>query len=354
MSKSKAEDNSRMKKLFLNKKLDRVPVNMSISTYAARICNMSSYEYYLNPRKAYEAQIWAKYLHGHDAGPSYNIPNGTVLDFGGDLKIPETDQVSLPKVTKRRVESPEDLAGLEVPNPKESIYAKKRFEFNSILRKNGLKISISAGSPLGVASDIADIQLLMRWMYQKPELVHRLLRIATDYLLEVANWFIKEFGAENCSAFSTYPNECHALLSPEMFAKFSLPYVKEIHNKLINKGVKRWTIHLCGNHTNNLTYWINEIKLAPRSLISIGGEMDIKHVAETFGKEHIVGGNLDTTLLQIGSPKEVYIEAKRIINKMKYNPGGFVLMPACALPPLTPSANLQALIKAVNDFGKYD
>jgi len=306
------------------------------------------------PQKAYDAHIWAKHLHGHDGNPSYNIPNGTVLDFGGDLEFSQDNKISLPRVINRCVKKPEDVETLEVPNPKESVYAKKRFEFNSILRKNGLGVSISAGSPFGVATDIVDIQLLMRWMYKKPELVHKLLRISTDYLLEVADWFIDEFGVENCSAFSTYPNECHGLISPKMFAKFSLPYVKEIHSKLISKGVNRWTIHLCGDHTNNLTYWANEIELAPRSFIYIGDDMDIQYVAKVFGKDHIIGGNLDTTLLQIGSPNEVYQEAKKIIKKMKDHPGGFVLMPACALPPHTPSANLQALVNAVNDFGKYD
>jgi len=345
---------SRMKALVMKSGLDRVPVIMSMGAYAAYISNMSSYEYYMNPKKAYEAQMWAKHLHQHDGGLSYNIPNSLVWDFGGVIEIPKSPRIALPKVIKRVVECPKDLENFKIPDLKTSIPAMKRKEFNKILIENGFGVSVSGGSPMGVAASIVGVELIMRWMYKEPELVHRLLRISTDYILKSADDTIAEFGVENCSAFSTYPNECHALISPKTFEKYSLPYVKEIHEKLIDKGIKKWTIHLCGDHTKNLDYWVKDIKLHPRSCITIGHEMDIEHVAKVFGEDHIIGGNINTTLLQLGSANEVYMEAKNIINKMKYHPGGFILAPACALSPITPPINLYAMLKAAIDFGTYN
>lgn len=125
-------------------------------------------------------------------------------------------------------------------------------------------------------------------------------------------------------------------MSPRIFLQFSLPYVVEIHSKLAAKGIRKWSIHLCGDHTRNLRLWTDEIPLQPRSTIHIGHEMDARQVGRTFGEDMIIGGNIPTTLLQTGTPDEVFEASRAIIERMKYHPGGFILMPACALPPLTP------------------
>lgn len=82
--------------------------------------------------------------------------------------------------------------------------------------------------------------------------------------------------------------------------------------------------------------------------------MDLKDLADYFGENYIIGGNVKNTTLQMGTPDEVYEEARQIIEKMKFNKGGFVLTPDCTLMTTTPAANLYAMIKAARDFGSYD
>lgn len=350
----KTEDVSRISKLMKGEKLDRVPVIMNIGVYAAYISNISSYEYYTDIKKAYEVQSWAQKLHRDDGGLSYYIPSGDVEDFGGELDISSNSRIALPKITKRVIKSEEDIENLKRPNLKDARYLRKKLEFDRKLMDNGSGVSFSAGSPMSIAVNLVGIELFMRWMYKAPELVQRVLRIATDYLLEVAYLYIEEFGAENCTASSSFPTESHALISPKMFEKYSLPYIVEIHEKLIEKGVKNWSIHLCGDHSKNIKYWTNDIKLSPRSLITIGEEMDIQKVAKEFGPDHIIGGNINTSLIQLGSAREVYNECEKVIKQMKYNPGGFILIPACSLPPQAPPINVHALVEAANKFGTYD
>ena len=345
---------SRISKLVKREKLDRVPVIMNIGVYAAYISNISSYDYYTNPMKAYEAQLWAQKLHGDDGGLSYHVPSNDVESFGGKLDIESKSRIALPKIKERVINDVKDVETLKVPNFKQAEYVIKKLEFDRRLIESGNGVSISAGSPMSIAVNLVGVELFMRWMYKAPELVHRVLRITTDYLLDIANFYIEEFGAENCTASSSYPTESHALISPKMFEKYSLPYVAEIQEKLIEKGITNWSIHLCGDHTKNLKYWINDVRLHPRSLITIGEEMDIQKVAETFGDEHIIGGNINTSLLQLGSPGEVYLECEKVIKQMKYNPGGFILTPACSLPAQAPPVNVHALLEAVNEFGVYN
>jgi uroporphyrinogen decarboxylase len=144
------------------------------------------------------------------------------------------------------------------------------------------------------------------------------------------------------------------VVSPKVFERFSVPYVSEFHANLLAKGVKKWIVHLCGDHTRNLPHWGESIPLAPRTIFTVGHEMDIEHTAAFFGAEHIIGGNVATTTLQLGTAAEVFALCREVIGRMKYHPGGFILMPACALPPKTPPENVQAMMAAAKEFGRYE
>jgi len=353
MGKNNLTSSERMKALVFKQDLDRVPVNPGVSLHAAAISNLSAREFYLEPEKAMQAQIWAQELYQYDSAPSYGIPDWSGWDFGGDLQFPTSPRISLPILSKHAVEKPLDVETLQVPNLETAPAFSRMHQFARLARAKGYAVTIPGGSPMGIAGTIVGIELLLRWLYKEPELVHRILRLATDYLLQIADQYIAEFGAENCSVFSTYPLECQALVSPKVFEKFSLPYVKEICVKLRAKGIKKWVFHLCGDHTRNLHLWTEEISPDPRSVITIGHEMDIQQVARAFGEDIIIGGNIPTELLQMGTPEEVLGASRGIIEKMKNHPGGFILMPACALPPLTPPVNVFAMVKAVTLYGQY-
>ncbi|HBW34339.1 uroporphyrinogen decarboxylase family protein [Desulfosporosinus sp. BICA1-9] len=354
MGKDNLTSAERMKALANKQGLDRVPVNPGVSLHAASISNMSAREYYLEPEKAWQAQLWAKELYQYDSAPSYGIPDWSGWDFGGELQFRTSPRICLPSLTKHSVEKPMDVENLRVPNLETAPAFSRMHQFARLARAKGYSVSIPGGSPMGIAGTIVGLDLLLRWFHKEPALVHQVLRLATDYLMQIADQYITEFGPENCSVFSTYPLECHALVSPKVFEKFSLPYVKEIQYKLRARGIKKWVFHLCGDHTKNLSLWTQEIRPEPRSTITIGHEMDIQHVARTFGEEIIIGGNIPTTLLQLGTPEEVLEVSRDILETMKNHPGGFILMPACALPPLTPPVNVFAMLKAVTLYGRYN
>lgn len=354
MKKEELSSNERMKRLIAKEDLDRVPINPQASLYTAYISNISAKEYFLEPQKAMEAQLWARDLHGYDGGPSYNIPDWGGWDFGGLIEIPESPRITLPRITRKAVESPNDVENLRVPDPLTAPVTSRCLRFAELSREKGFAASISAGSPMGIAVSIVGAEILLRWIRKEPTLVHRLLRLATDYILKIGEVYTDRFGAENCSAFSTYPMECHEMMAPKMFEEYSLPYVMEIHEKFIDMGIRKWAVHLCGDHSRNLVHWKQTIKLVPRTIFTPGHQMDIQKTAEVLGQDHIIGGNVHTTLMQIGTANEVYRAAKEVIEKMKYNPGGFILTPDCVLPSLTPPVNVHALVKACKDFGGYE
>ena len=63
---------------------------------------------------------------------------------------------------------------------------------------------------------------------------------------------------------------------------------------------------------------------------------------------------METTIVQCGTPGEVYEEARKVIEQGKRLPGGFIFAQACGIPPRAPVENVHALTRALNDFGWYD
>lgn len=352
MDKYQLISSERMKGLLNGTYLDRVPFISLATMYAGHLAGLSSEGFFLDPQASFDAQVLCSQLHTCDGSPSFDLPGWTGWDFGGELLFSSAGKIEIPKFKKKAVESIYDAETLDMPDLKKCTGFQKRLEFQRISRKNGLSASIPAGSPLEVVAHIVDTSKLMRWFYKKPELVHRLLRLATNYILSIADCYITEFGAQNCSAFSCYPLESNTVVSPRIFKEFSFPYIFEIHKKLKQKGIKSFGIHLCGDHRLNLEYF-KEISLPEKSIISVSEKMDIEHTAKMFGNNYIIGGNIPTNLLICGTQREVFNASKNIVQKMKYHAGGFILMPSCDLPVQTPPLNLYAALKAVTDFGSY-
>lgn len=343
----------RMKALVNRDHLDRIPVNPNVGLHVTAISNLSAKDFYLEPEKAFRAQLWARELYQDDGAPTYGFTNWGGWDFGGEIQFHDAPCISTPTLTKYAVEKPQDVEYLQIPNLDTAPALSRMFQFAKLSRARGGGVSIPGGSPMGIAAVVIGPERLLRWLYKEPELVHRVLRIATDYILQIADRYVTEFGVESCTVSTSFPVECHAMVSPKVFERFSLPYVKEIFTKLRAKGLKKWSIHLCGDHTKNLPYWTEEMTLEPRTVITMGHENDIEQVARAFGDDMIIGANIPTTLMQIGTPEEIMEACRVVIEKMKYHPGGFILMPDCELPPLTPPINVHAMVKAASVFGQY-
>lgn len=343
----------RMAALVKEERLDRVPVIAMGSAYNAVLANISFKEFYSKPELALNIQEKGIELLGHDGSPSFGVPGWAGWDFGGELVFKDSAKFRNPVFTKYAIEKIEDIEKLTLPNIENSPGIGKLLEFYRLNVKKGGSVSLVDGSPMDFMVNILGAEKMLRWMYKEKAAVHRILRIATDYIFKIGDYLIDEFGIENCSAFEAFPMESNELMSSKMFEEFSLPYIVEIHEKLISKGITKWCIHLCGDHTKNLPYWKNEIKLCPRTIFSLGNKMNLLETGNILGEEYIVGGNVSTSLLQFGTYEDVFNTSKEIVEKLKYRSGGFILMPDCALSPLTPPINVYAMIKAAKEHGRY-
>ncbi|WP_373897617.1 uroporphyrinogen decarboxylase family protein [Haloimpatiens sp. FM7315] len=339
----------RIKNFYEGNDVDRVPFYTNATIYSGVLGKLSSKEFYLNPELSYSTQRLVLDIHHCDGSPSFDFPGYTGLMFGGEIEYKDNPYVSIPLI-KPRVKSISDIEKIKVPNLEIDIEENLKFKFFKILNEKGVSIPISMGSPLEIVSNICDITLLVKLFRKDTEALHRLLRCATDYLKLMGNITINMFGIDKCYCSSNFPIE--SLISTKLFENHSLPYFLEVYEYFRSKGVKSYSLHLCGNHNRNLEIF-RHIGLPDRTFISLDEKIDMDKASSIFGEKYILAGNVSSNSLLNGTYKEVYSISKDIIIKNKSRKGGFALMPSCTLPPYTPPLNLYAMYKACEDFGKY-
>ncbi|MBI4180495.1 MAG: hypothetical protein HY528_01025 [Chloroflexi bacterium] len=274
--------------------------------------------------------------------------------FGGEVKLPTNKYSQGAFVTKYAAETPEEVMALKVPDVK-ACFTPEMIDFYKWVYEDEdeNKAFVSMNGPsFNTVAGIAGYDTLCKWMLKEPEAAYRLVRLAADYEIATAQYFKELFSMEKVIPLGASAAASNQLISPKHFEQFALPYMKELHQKLLAMGFKHLCHHPCGEHNLNLPYW-QQVPMGDPGIVWFGNEVDLATGANYFPND-IIEGNLDTTVIQCGTPEEVYQEARKVIEQGKSLPTGFILRPACELPPYAPVENIKAITRALNDFGWYD
>ncbi|MBI4181280.1 MAG: hypothetical protein HY528_05050, partial [Chloroflexi bacterium] len=346
----------RVEALLRREKPDRVPFSPGGGDFAMLYSGFPLSDAFTKPSKVvYEAE--KKACHDFDW---VFIPNFRARQnrgqFGGEVKLSTNKYAWSPTVSKYAAETPEEVMALKVPDvkalysPEEIAFKKQSFQDKD--ENKPFNISIGAISVINIAAGIAGYDKLCKWMLQKPEIAHRLIRLAADYQIAVAQYGKDIFGVDRVLINGANAAASNQLISPKHFEQFCLPYLKEVHEKILAMGFKHLRTHPCGEQNLNLPYW-QQIPMGDPGIIHVGNEIDLETVANYFPND-IIEGNLDTTIIQIGTPEEVYQASRKVIEQGKSLANGFILRQACTFPARASVENVRAITRALNDFGWYD
>jgi uroporphyrinogen decarboxylase len=275
-------------------------------------------------------------------------------EFGGQIKWPSSEYDMAPKVIRYPVQSEGDVLKLKLPDVRTAGSIPKWMELSKLQDAMPDIPIVPPAVPavITLAGNLVGAEQLCRWMIKKPELVHHLVKKAAAFFLDIVKYWVNTFGAERIVLYSAGPTESNQLISPKHFEEFGFPYQKEIHEKVIDMGIKHILFHVCGEQNLNLPFW-SQIPMGDPGIVSFGQEVDLETAARYFPNDIIVG-NVDPPVLYLGSKEEVYEISKTCIEKGKEAPGGFMLGAGCSISPLTPSENFEAMHSALNDFGWYE
>ncbi len=346
-------EKQRFEALLARRPVDRAPFYMWELSFAAVTMGYPRSVIFSDPSKSFEA--FRRTHEMYDGWRYIYFTAGAVgvREFGGGAKLPTDEFSQAVSSTGPVVKSEKDALTLQLPDVRTAGAIPLIVEFAALQDKYDLPITFSTGSILKVVQALAGVETMCRWMVKKPELVHRLCRLAADFYIAVGRHIVETFGRpERIIPLNAAPTESNQMISPRFFTEFSLPYQKQVYEALFSMGIKHINTHICGDHNMNLPHWAG-MPMGEPGIVSFGHEMDIDTVSRYF-PDHILVGNVDTSVIQMGKPEEVYELSRICIEKGKRHPGGFALAPGCELPPMAPPCNVWMMRKAINDFGWYE
>lgn len=195
--------------------------------------------------------------------------------------------------------------------------------------------------PFSLAGRLMDVNEIMLLCYEEPEMVHKVLRKTTDFIIRYIQAY-KEVGAHGV----IMAEPLAGLLSPNLMAEFSSAYVKEIVDAVEEQGFIV-IYHNCGNYTIQL---IDEILATGCRVFHFGDAIDMHEMMQLIPSDCVAMGNVSPSQqFRNGTPASVRIETIRLLESCKEFKN-FVISSGCDIPPLTEFENIDAFFETVQSF----
>ena len=335
---------------------DKVPVALwNYGSVLKRYSAVSEYEYYQNIRLQLEAKVAFQRrfpevlnLHTFPEFGEHMAPIPTA--FGAKLQWMDD---SPPWVRDCPIKTPEDVDKLTeqgVPNPNQVGVTKellKRYEYFYEWYPKDLREEygyINGWVYLGECVEGAALAMgydkFLIWLRRNPDVIHKWLRLATDFLLKYCEAIEERVG--KCKVL-VIGDHIASMVGKELFQEFILPYLNKVFGRY--KGALRvW------HNEGSVGHMLEEVDKINAEVWHFGY---LDAPAQCKAKTHFcLMGNIHPPLFAKFSPSEVEKECKKIIREAGEG-GGLWLSTGGGLDPTTPLKNIEAMIKAAEKCGKY-
>jgi uroporphyrinogen decarboxylase len=341
--------NERIQALLNREKTDAVPFVHKGYSFCASNVGVAKADIFEFSETSYNAQAWTMEQYDAEVAPFYTFVAYGSWEFGGEIVWPVDRWSSGPSVSKRPVQCLDDIYKLSLPDVKTAGCLPRMMEFACLQEKHETQIGFIYGSPFTFCANLCGVDKFLEWAAAEPEAVHHVMRLMTDHLKQVADLFIATFGAERVLPRIASPTD--GLISPRMYQKIVLPYRMELHEHVLNQGVRHIYDHICGEQNKNLPL-LAQLPWGDPGILSFGHEVDLLKAAELFPNE-IICGNVEPAIIVKGTPEEVYEACRKNIEVGKQVKNGFIFMGGCDIPASAPPYHIYLMGKACQEFGIY-
>ena len=258
--------------------------------------------------------------------------------FGANIRFSEDE---VPTVVGSIVKSEEDAINLKVPK----VGAKRTRIYLDAMKKAKQEIKdcpVFAGciGPFSLAGRLLGVSEAMISCYDEPEMVHLVLKKATEFLINYLQAY-KDLGIDG--VFMAEP--LAGILSPNLCDEFSSRYVKEIVSALDDDSFLV-AYHNCGNNTLKM---VDTILSTGCRLYHFGNAISIEQMLKLMPKDVMVMGNIDPVSLKDASKEDV-IAATNALLEAVGDVDNFVISSGCDIPPLAKWENIDAFMKTAQEY----
>lgn len=194
--------------------------------------------------------------------------------------------------------------------------------------------------PYSLAGRLMDVTEIMYICYDEPELVHQVLDKCTSFLIQYGK-ALQKAGADGM----IIAEPLAGILSPDLAAEFSMPYVKKIVSA-IQSNTFKIIYHNCGNAVQSMLEDIFSIGAAG---YHFGNAANMKDILDKAPKDVICMGNIDPASEFVrGTVGSITKATKELLNTCGSYPN-FVISSGCDIPAQASWDNIHAFFAALNE-----
>lgn len=258
--------------------------------------------------------------------------------FGANIRFSEDE---VPIVVGSIIKSEEDAINLKVPK----VGAKRTRIYFDAMKKAKQEIKdcpVFAGciGPFSLAGRLLGVSEAMISCYDEPEMVHLVLKKATEFLINYLQAY-KDLGIDG--VFMAEP--LAGILSPNLCDEFSSCYVKEIVSALDDDSFLV-AYHNCGNNTLKM---VDTILSTGCRLYHFGNAISIEQMLKLMPKDIMIMGNIDPVSLKDASKEDVIAATNALLEAIG-DVDNFVISSGCDIPPLARWENIDAFMKTAQEY----
>lgn len=289
----------------------------------------------------HQAKAMALIAQHTDASASVSLMDLSVEAeaFGATTRVSDDE---VPTVTGMLVHDEDEAAALAVPQ----VGAARTGLYVEAIRKACDLITdrpVLAGmiGPYSLAARLRDVSEIMMDSYDDPDMVHVLLQKSTEFLISYAKAY-KEAGANGI----VIAEPVAGLLSPDLAAEFSAPYVKKIVDAVQDDSFLI-VYHNCGGA---VVAQLPSILSIGAAAYHFGNAIDMLDVLQKVPDDTICMGNIDPAGEFRGGTPDSMREATLSLLKKCSGYKNFVLSSGCDIPPLSKWENIDAFFAAAQEY----
>ncbi|MDR3300635.1 MAG: uroporphyrinogen decarboxylase [Candidatus Accumulibacter sp.] len=289
--------------------------------------------------------------------PLARFPLDAAIVFSDILTVPDAMGLGLyfsdgdgPRF-ERPLREEGDIRALGVPDPDGHL----RYVMDAVAEiRRALAGSVPligfAGSPFTLACYMVeggasgDFARIKKMIYDRPDLIHRILSINSDAVTRYLNAQI-ESGAQAVMLFDSWGG----CLSDAAYREFSLAYTRLILAGLIREKDGRRVPSIVFTKGGGL--WLEDLAACGCDALGLDWTIDIGAARQRVGDNVALQGNLDPGVL-LASPEAIARETRAVLDSFGASDSGHVFNLGHGVSRFTPPEHVAVLVDTVHDYSR--
>lgn len=259
--------------------------------------------------------------------------------FGAEIRFSENE---VPTVIGAQVTDEDEADALKLPE----VGAARTGLYINAIASAAEQITdrpVFAGviGPYSLAGRLMGVSEAMIYCYDEPEMVHTVAEKAAAFLIKYCEAY-KNAGANGV----IIAEPLAGMLSPQLAAEFSHPYVKQIVNAVQSEDFCV-IYHNCGD---NVPFMAKEIYDIGAMGYHFGDAVRLADMLPDSPKDALIMGNVSPSAQFLGgTPATIREETLRVMKECSSS-ANFLISSGCDIPPLSPWENIDAFFNAAKEF----